>query len=75
MFGNRLKALRVDNDLTQKELAEILHINRSTLSNYENIGREPSYTLLVKISNYFGVSTDYLLNKTDISTPYPKKQK
>lgn len=75
MFGDKLKALRIDNDLTQKELAEKLHINRSTLSNYENIGREPNYTLLIKISNYFNVSTDYLLDKTDIPTPYPKKRK
>ena len=75
MFGDRLKALRIDNDLTQEELAEKLHINRSTLSNYENLGREPSYILLIEISNYFNVSIDYLLGKTDISTPYPKKHK
>jgi len=75
MFGNRLKSLRIDSDLTQEELANILHINRSTLSNYENIGREPNYTLLIKISDYFNVSIDYLLGKTDISIPYPKRHK
>ena len=75
MFNNRLKALRQDNDLTQEALAHKLHINRSTLSNYENIGREPNYTLLIKISDYFNVSTDYLLGKTDVQTPYPKRQK
>lgn len=75
MFGNRLKSLRIDSDLTQEELANILHINRSTLSNYENIGREPNYTLLIKISDYFDVSIDYLLGKTDISISYPKSNK
>jgi transcriptional regulator with XRE-family HTH domain len=75
LFKDRLKALREDNDLTQEELAKHLHINRSTLSNYENLGREPNYALLIKIANHFKVSTDYLLGRTDIPTPYPKKLK
>jgi transcriptional regulator with XRE-family HTH domain len=74
-FNDRLKALREDNDLTQEELAKILHINRSTLSNYENIGREPNYTLLIKIADYFNVSLDYLLGRIDTQTPYSKKHK
>lgn len=74
-FNDRLKSLREDKDLTQEELAKILHINRSTLSNYENIGREPNYTLLIKIADYFNVSLDYLLCRTDIPTPYPKRHK
>jgi len=75
LFKDRLKSLREDNDLTQEELAGHLHINRSTLSNYENIGREPNFTLLIKIANHFNVSTDYLLGRTDVQTPYPRRHK
>jgi transcriptional regulator with XRE-family HTH domain len=71
MFRDKLKALRQDNDLTQSVLANKLNITRTALSKYENTYREPSYDLLVKIALYFNVSTDYLLDMTDISIPYP----
>jgi transcriptional regulator with XRE-family HTH domain len=74
-FNNRLRALREDNDLTQDELSKALHIDRKTLSNYETAYRTPSIYLVVKMADYFGVSTDYLLCRTDIPTPYPKRYK
>ena len=60
-YGNRLKALRIRNKLTQDNLAEILGITKSAISAYENSIRMPSYDILLKTAGYFGVSTDYLL--------------
>ena len=72
-FNDRLRSLRLDRDLTQDALSKILNIDRKTLSNYETAYRTPSIFLVVKIAAYFNVSTDYILGKTDIPTPYPKK--
>ncbi|MBC8061726.1 MAG: helix-turn-helix transcriptional regulator [Clostridiaceae bacterium] len=72
MFKDRLKALRQDGDLTQIELSKILNISRTTISGYESADVEPGFEILNKIADYFNVSVDYLLNRTDIPTPYPK---
>ncbi|MBU3145593.1 helix-turn-helix domain-containing protein [Clostridium sp. CF012] len=71
-FNERFRALRQDKDLTQDVLAKELNIDRKTLSNYETAYRTPSIYLVVKIADYFNVSTDYLLGRTDIADPYPK---
>jgi len=72
LFGNRLHALRIDNDLTSEEFANKLHITTRALNYYENNMREPSFPLLIQMANYFNVSTDYLLGITDIMVPYNK---
>ena len=64
MLGKRLRALREDMDLTQKDLGKILNIGNVTLSQYEKGDRNPDYETLLKIAEYFNVSTDYLLGKT-----------
>lgn len=74
-FNIRFKALRQDHDLTQDELSKALHIDRKTLSNYETGYRTPNIYLVVKIADYFNVSIDYLLGRTNIPTPYPKGHK
>ncbi|MFL0245543.1 helix-turn-helix domain-containing protein [Candidatus Clostridium stratigraminis] len=74
-FGDRLKDLRQDNDLTQEELAKILNITRTALSNYENTDREPSFDLLIKIADFFNVTLDYLLCRTNLKTKYYKPSK
>ena len=61
-FNEVLKTLRDDSDLNQKDLANKLNINPSTYRNYENGNREPNFQTLINISNFFNVSTDYLLN-------------
>lgn len=71
-FNDRLSALRQDKDLTQDTLAKALHIDRKTLSNYETGYRTPSIYLVISIADYFNVSTDYLLGRTTMTTPYPK---
>lgn len=74
LFGNRLRSLREDNDLNSEELASRLHITTRALNYYENNMREPSFPLLIQIADFFNVSADYLLGRTDIPTPYPLKE-
>jgi transcriptional regulator with XRE-family HTH domain len=75
LFKDRLKALRVDHDITQREIAEYLNVSRTAYSGYENFGNEPDYFTLVKIPDYFDVSLDYLLCRTSTMTSYSKTQK
>lgn len=60
-FGTRLKALRTQMGLTQKQLAERLGVTKSVVSYYELQERYPSPEILVKLARIFHVSTDYLL--------------
>lgn len=69
-FGSRLRALREDNDLSSIQLSEILNITARTLNYYENDMREPSFPLLVKMADYFNVSLDYLLCRTNKLEPF-----
>lgn len=71
-FGNRLKALRQQNNLTQLQLAKMLGVTKSVISAYEVGLRMPSYDVLIAIAKTFKVSTDYLLglerrNDVDLS--------
>jgi len=68
-FGKRLKKLREDKEMTQRQLAEILGIGASTLAMYEIDKRSPDHNMLLKLANYFNVSTDYLLGRTDEPSP------
>lgn len=60
-FGNRLKTLRLQNNLTQAQLAERLGLTKSVISAYETGLRMPSYDVLIAISRIFKATTDYLL--------------
>lgn len=64
MFGERLKELREDQGMTQSDLAIMLNTSRTTISSYESNTNEPSFQILIKISDIFNVSTDYLLCRT-----------
>lgn len=68
-FGNVLKKLRQDSNLTQDELAKKINTSRSNIANYENDKNMPSVDILDKISKIFNCSTDYLLGKSDIRNP------
>ena len=63
MFGNNLQLLRKRKGRSQGELAEFLGTTRSSLSGYETDSNEPGFEILVKLSDYFGISTDILLRK------------
>ena len=60
-FGNRLKELRLQAGLTQKQLAEQIGITKSVVSFYELRERTPSPDVLIKLASIFHVTTDYLL--------------
>lgn len=68
-FGNILKKIRQDNNMTQEELAKRIDTSRSNIANYENGKNMPSVDILEKIAKLFDVSTDYLLGKSDIRNP------
>ncbi len=61
-FGDVLRQLLDDNDITQKQLANDLNIGTTTIGNYVRGLREPDFETLKLIANYFNVSVDYLLN-------------
>jgi transcriptional regulator with XRE-family HTH domain len=56
-----IRSLRIKNNLSSKELSKILNISESSVSLYESGKRKPSLGLIIKIADYFSVSTDYLL--------------
>lgn len=66
----RLRDLREDNDLTQKDVAQYLHIKQNTYSQYETGHRQLSIDMLIKLSEYYNVSTDYILGLSD----FPEKK-
>ena len=65
MFGKRVKELRIEKNLSQSALAKALNIDRTTVMKWETEGRETSFEMLVKVADYFEVTTDYLLGRTD----------
>lgn len=64
MFGDRLKTLRNSKNLSQEELSQILGVRKSSISNWEKDKATPTFEMVNKIAQYFGVSIDYLLNFT-----------
>lgn len=72
---DRLRDLRDDNDLTQQNVADYLHINQRTYSRYENDQRMIPFQILSALADLYDTSVDYLLERTDIKDPYPQKKK
>lgn len=68
----RLRDVREDRDLTQREIAAHLHIRQNTYSQYENGKRALPVEVLIELAAFFGTSTDYLLGLTDEEKPYRK---
>lgn len=67
----RIRDLREDNDLTQKQLAEYLHIKQNTYSQYENGQRQLPIEVLIALAKFYKTSTDYILGLTEEKRPYP----
>ena len=65
MLLKRIKELRIDNDLKQSEMAGILNCSQQVYSNYELGQREIPLDILIELANYYDVSVDYILNRTD----------
>lgn len=64
-MGDKLKSLRTEKKLTQKQIADQIGLAISAVSSYESGSRYPSYDVLVRLARIFHVSTDYLLGMTD----------
>ena len=69
----RIRDLREDNDLKQKEIADYLMCDQSLYSKYERMERPLPLELADKLADYYGVSVDYLLGRTNKKDPYPQK--
>ena len=61
----RIRDLREDNDYTQEEIANYLHIKQNTYSQYENGQRQLPLECLIALANLYNTSTDYILGLTD----------
>lgn len=72
MRGDRLRLLREAQNLTQKDLADRLHISESQIFRYEKDDIEPRADVVVKIAEFFNVTTDYLLNMSEEQGRYLK---
>ncbi len=69
MLGKRLKTLREEKGITQQQLATVINLSQQTIGHYE-VGRaKPDVDTLDRLADYFNVSVDYLLGKTNIRTP------
>ncbi|MEG2789114.1 MAG: helix-turn-helix transcriptional regulator [Romboutsia sp.] len=64
-FGSILKSLRSEKGIFGKELADILKVHKGSISNWETDRRSPDKEMLNTIADYFGVTADYLLGRTD----------
>lgn len=67
-FGSRFKELRKEKKLTQEQLANQFFLNKSSISRYENNNQVPETDTLKKFADFFNVSTDYLLGRSDKRT-------
>lgn len=74
MLSTRLKMLRVQQRKTQQEMADFLGISRQGYAKYENNLGEPDNSTLAKLADFFEVSTDYLLGRTDIPALTPQEK-
>ena len=73
MYENRLRDVREDRDLKQRDIAELLKVHQTTYSDYE-LGRlNIPVAALHALADFYGVSIDYLLGRTNSKNPYPKK--
>lgn len=71
---NRIKLLREENGFTQQDLANRLDCSKSVIGLYENETRKPSMEVLIKLSEIFNCSIDYIIGNSDIRNPEDLKQ-
>ncbi len=75
MIFKRIEELRIDNDIEQKEICSFLQIKQPQYSRYENGISEPKIGIIIKLSEFYRVSVDYILGLTDDPRPYPRIKK
>ena len=69
----RIRNIREDNDLSQSAIAKLLHCTQVCYSNYETGKREIPAEALAILADFYDVSVDYLMGRTDVKKPYPKR--
>ena len=75
MINTRIKELREDRELTQRDIATYLNVAQNSYSNYENGNRDFPLTLLIQLSRFYQVNLEYLLGLTDEPTPLPPSKR
>ena len=65
-FSNRLRKLRIEKKMKQEEIAKKFNTSKAAISNYENDYRKPNMDLISDLADFFDVSVDYLLGRTDV---------
>jgi transcriptional regulator with XRE-family HTH domain len=68
-LGSRIRHLRKERDMTQDQLAAIIHVNRATLANWEIDRATPDLATLQRLADFFNTTTDYLLGRTSDPAP------
>lgn len=71
---NRIRDLREDADLTQKQIAAYLKMSQTGYSKYETGENDIPTAIWNALAEYYHTSVDYLMGRTDVKTPYPKKK-
>ena len=74
MMYQRIRDLREDHDLTQAQLGKAVGVSQRTYAYYESGERMLPPQVLCALADFYQVSVDYLLERTDESTPYPRKK-
>lgn len=69
MKFQRIQDLRIDSDLSQKKIGEILHISQSSYSHYETGSRNIPIEMLIRLADYYDTTIDYLVGRTDNKEP------
>lgn len=69
MFSDRLRELRAGRKMSQSDLAKAIHVSQQAITKWENGKSEPSSSAITAIANYFNVSSDYLLGRTNEKLP------
>ena len=67
---NRIRDLREDRDMSQKEIARMLGMSQTGYSKYETGENDIPTQILIKLADFYNTSVDYMLGRTDIITPY-----
>ena len=73
MYFPRLRDLREDKDLRQQDIADYLHISQTVYSRYERGAQTIPLVHLLRLADFYGTSTDYILGRTTVLRPYPPK--
>ena len=69
MKFQRIQGLRIDSDLSQKKIGEILHISQRSYSHYETGSRNIPIEMLIRLADYYDTTIDYLVGRTDNKEP------